>query len=123
MVAEDDRHRQAHTLFARERGAEHRRFRNREPDVKADQHESGAEEKRQPPAEGEELVVGQALGQKEKHAAGKEKTDRRAELREHPVPRASMRWCVFDGEEDRASPFAAETQSLSEPAERQQRWR
>ena len=56
-------------------------------------------------------------------AAGKQEADRRAELREHAVPRALARRRVLGGQQHRAAPFAAEADALAEPAERQQQRR
>ena len=43
----------------------------------------------------------------------------RPELREHAIPRALSRRRVLDRQQDRAAPFAAEAEPLTEPAERQ----
>ena len=51
------RHRHFDALAALERLAKHRRLGDRQPDVEADADEHGAGEKREAPAEGEELLV------------------------------------------------------------------
>ena len=61
--------------------------------------------------------------QQQEHAAGKEEADRRAELREHAVPRALARRRVLDRQQHGAAPFAAEAEALAEAAQREQQRR
>ena len=61
--------------------------------------------------------------QQHEDAAGKHEADRRAELRKHPVPRAFAGRRVLDREQHRAAPLAAETDALTETAQREQQRR
>ena len=103
--------------------AEDRRFGDGQAHVKADEDQRGAGEERNAPAEGEELVVGERFGEKQEYAAGKQKTDWRAELRKHSIPGALAGRGVFDGQQDGAAPFASQTQTLTEAAEREEQRR
>ena len=96
---------------------EDRSFGDGEADVEAEEHEHGAGEEGKAPAEGEELIVGERVGEQEKDSAGKEEADGRAELRKHAVPGAFAGRGVFDGEQDGAAPFASEADALAEAAE------
>src|SRR5271156_2579923 len=115
--AEDVEHRNFDAFLAAERFAEDRRFGDGQADVEAEEDESGAGQEGKAPAEGEELVVAELLGEDQEHASGKKKTCRRAELRKHSIPGAFTRRGIFDGEQDRAAPFASQTQTLTEAAE------
>src|SRR5207342_2103176 len=115
--AKDDDHRYLDAVLARQRRAEDGRLGNRQPHVEADEDECRARQERNAPAIGEELVVGEPFGQQQEDAAGKEEADRRAELGEHPVPRALVRRRVLDGEQYSAAPLAAESEALAEAAE------
>ncbi len=86
-------------------------------------HEQRAEQERNAPAEREELRVGERVAQQQEDAARAEKAERRAELREHAVPRALAGWCVLGREQHRAAPFAAEAEPLAETAQREQQRR
>ena len=120
MVAEDRQHRHVHALAAAERLLKDRRFGDRQPHVEADEDQHGAREKRQPPAECEELLVGEPRGEQQEDAAGEEEPDRRAELREHAVPRALAGRRVLDRQQHRAAPLAAETEALAEATQREE---
>ena len=88
MVAENNQHRHLRARAPIERFEKDGRLGNREPHVETNEHQSRAREKRQTPAVREELRVGEARGEQQEDTAGKEEPDRRAELREHAVPRA-----------------------------------
>ena len=86
-------------------------------------HQRGAGEERNAPAEREELLVGQPRRQQQEDAAGTDEADRRAELREHAVPRALARRRVLDRQQHGPAPLAAEPEALAEAAEREQQRR
>ena len=124
VVAEDGQHRHLHALALFERLAEHRRLGDREPHVQADDHERRAREKRNAPAEREELLVGRATSR----AAGR--CRRRTESR--PARRAAgtcrtRRACpggAFSTASSTAPPHSPpRPESLPEAAERQQQRR
>ena len=123
VVAEHDDHRHLDALAAVHGVAEDRRLGDRQPHVQADEHQHRAGEERNPPPEAEELLVAEQARQQQEHAAREEEPDRRAELREHAVPRALARRRVLDREQHRAAPLAAQPQALAEPAQRQQQRR
>ncbi len=117
IVAEDLEHRDFHPRASGQRVLEHRRLGNRQPDVEAHQHQHGARQKRDAPAERKELIVGQPLREREEHAPREEEPDRRAKLREHAIPGTPARRRVLDREEHRATPLAAEPETLAETAD------
>src|SRR5687767_4179944 len=117
MVAEHDQHRHFHAFPPGEGIAKDWSFADRQPYPEAHQDQHRAREEWDAPAESEELLVGEPLGEREEYAAREEESDRRAELREHAVPGAPSWRCVLDREQHRAAPFAAETEALPEPAE------
>ena len=123
MLAEYGRHRQLDALLALQRFAEHGRLMDLQPHVEADDDECGAGEERDAPAESKELIVGEPRREREEDAGRADEADRRAELREHSVPRAATRRRVLDREQHGAPPFAAQPESLAEAAEREQQWR
>ena len=71
-----------------QRFPEHRSFRDRQPHIEAHEHQHGTRQERKPPAESEELFIGEPAREQQEDAAGKEEAERRAELREHAVPGA-----------------------------------
>jgi len=91
-----------------------------EADVEAKEDEDGTGEEWEAPAEGEELPIGEEAGEHKEDAAGEEKAKGCAELREHAVPGALVWGSVLDGEEDSATPLAAEAKALAEAAQREQ---
>ena len=88
MLAEHRQHRHLHALSPAEGVAKHGSLGDGQPHVEADEHQRGARQKRNAPAEGEELFVGEPSRERQKYAAGKEESDRRAELRKHAIPGA-----------------------------------
>src|SRR6185312_8017597 len=96
VAAEDGKHRNTHPLGALQGGLKHRRFSDRQPDVEAEQNEHGAGQKWKPPAEGEELRVGEPAREQQESSARKQEAERRSELREHAIKCPLMRWSVFD---------------------------
>ena len=90
VVAEDGEDGDGVLLVAVEGVLEDGRFGDGEADVEADEDEDGAGEEGQAPAEVEELLVGEDVGEQEEDSAGEEESDGRAELREHAVPGAFL---------------------------------
>ena len=88
--------------------------------IEADPDEHGAREKRHAPTPGQKLGVGEPPGQAEEHAGRAQETERRAELRKAAVPGLLAGWRVLGGKQDCPTPFAAESDALSQPAYRQQ---
>src|SRR6476659_7915656 len=119
MVAKHDEHWHFHTFTAIEDLAKDRRLGNREADIQADEHEYRTGKEWNSPTEVEELLVGEVSRERQKHSAGKEETHWRAQLRKHPVPRMLPWRGIFNGQQHRAAPVAAETEALTETAERQ----
>ncbi len=120
MLPKDNEHRDFDSLVSADRVAKHRSLGNGQPDVESDQHQHGARQERDPPAEREELLVGEPVGKRKKHCAGEKEPDGRTKLREHAVPGPLAGWRVLDRQEHGAAPLATEAEPLSEAAERQQ---
>ena len=91
-----------------------------EAHIQADHHQRGAEQERNAPAPGAELFVVQAHGQGQEQAVGRQKADRRAELREHAEPGALALGRILGRQQCRAAPFAAQPQALAEAQHTQQ---
>jgi hypothetical protein len=96
---------------------------NRQPHIQADEHQRGARQKRDAPAKGEELFVGEPPREREKNASGKKESGRCAELGKHAVPGALPRRRILDRQQHRAAPLAAKAQPLPEAKEREKRRR
>ena len=88
--------------------------------IEPDHDQRRAEQERNAPAPGPELLVVQAHGQAEKQAVGGEKTDGGPQLREHAEPGALAWRSVLGGQQCRAAPFATQAQALAEAQQAQQ---
>ncbi|MNI40488.1 hypothetical protein D3C73_947130 [compost metagenome] len=71
----------------------------------------------------QEIVLAQAAAEQQEDACRKQETDRCTQLREHAVPGALARRCVFGGQQHRPTPLASQAQTLAEAAQGQQRRR
>ncbi len=108
-------------LFLRGRHfGKHRGLVQRDAHVQADQHQHRREDKRNTPAPGHELLVGQQPGEQQEGAVGKEEANRRTQLREGAIERTLARWGVLGRQQRRAAPFTAQTQTLTKTGQRQQ---
>src|SRR6185436_13331994 len=79
-----------------------------------------ARQERDAPPECEELIVGEPTRECEERTPRKQKPDWCPELRKHPVPRPLSGRCVFNRQENGAAPLAAEAETLTEAAQREQ---
>ena len=109
-----ERHRHPGALL--QRLLEYGGLRDFQAHIQPDQHQYTAGDKRNPPAEAQELRIRQRGRQQQEDATRREETERRAELWKHPVPRAFPRWRVFRREQHGAAPFPAEPEALAEAA-------
>ena len=100
--------------------AEDWRLSDGKADIQPDEDEDSAGKKRDSPAKREELFVGEQLGEQQEDSAGEQEADGSAKLGKHAVPGALTRRGVFDREENGASPFATESETLTEATEREQ---
>ena len=116
MLAEDRVHGHSQRFGTKDRRPEDGRLGDLEPHVEPEEHEHGTGQKGQPPAESEELRLGQAAREQQKRSAREQKAEGRAELREHAVEGAFVRWGVLDGEQHRPTPLASQSDALAEPA-------
>src|SRR3546814_20836697 len=114
MIAQHAHHRHAHAFLLLDRLLERGRLLDAQSHIQAHEYQQRTGEKRNAPAEIEELRVAQCFRQQQEHAAGADEAERRAQLGEHAVPGALARWCVLGGEQYRAAPFTAPTQALTE---------
>ncbi|MNT02098.1 hypothetical protein D3C72_1365860 [compost metagenome] len=90
--------------------------------IQADNHQCSAEQERYAPAPVAELLIAEQHGQGQEQAIGSEKTDRRAQLREHAEPGAFALGGVFGGQQRRAAPFTAKAKALAETEHAEQDW-
>ena len=99
---------------------EFRRFRQREPDPQADDHQHDAEQERQPPAPGEELRVGHRGRRRSRTPAcrARGRAARRAAASCRRSPAVLRR--VLDRHQHGAAPLAAEAEALDQAAGDQQ---
>ncbi len=94
---------------------EHGSLGNRQLNIEAQENQDGTRQKRQAPAEGEKLLVGEPSGKHQENAAGKKESERRAELREHSIPGPLVGRRVLDRQQHSAAPLAAQAEALPEP--------
>ncbi len=88
--------------------------------IQADEHQHGANQKRNAPAPGHELFVAEQQSQQQKQTVGHEKADGGPKLGKHAEQTAAVLGRVFCGEQRRAAPFAAEPQPLADAQNDQQ---
>src|SRR3546814_4573892 len=107
MIAQHAHPRHSHAVRLLDRLLERGRLLDAQSHIQAHEYQQRTGEKRNAPAEIEELRVAQCFRQQQEHAAGADEAERRAQLGEHAVPGALARWCVLGGEQYRAAPFTA----------------
>ncbi len=94
-------------------------LRDGQPHDETDDDEHGAEQERDPPAPGEELVTGQR-GQRQEDERREDHPDRAPHLRPAAEEASPAGRRVLDRHEDRATPLAAEGEPLQEAQDHQE---
>ena len=84
-----------------------------EADEQADDDQGGAEQERDPPAPGQELLVRELRHGQERHG-GQRGPGGGAHLRERPVQAAFADRCVLDGHQRGAAPLTADAEALQD---------
>ncbi len=120
MLADCFNDRQADALVTRHRFGEHGCFFQFQAHIKPDHDQHGAEQKRDSPAPRTELFVIQGHCQRQKQAIGRQKADRRPQLRKHAKPGALAFGGIFSRQQGRAAPFSAQAKPLAEAQHAQQ---
>jgi hypothetical protein len=90
-------------------------------DQQADADEHDAEQERDAPAPGEELLGRDGRADRGEHAVGQQQSRGRAQLRVRPEQAPPPRRGVLDGEQRRAAPFTARRQPLQDAQEQHDR--
>jgi hypothetical protein len=78
-----------------------------------DEDEDGAEEERDAPTPGEEILGGEVAAEQGHEPGGQEQSEGIADLNPTGVEGAQLRRCAFDGHERGASPFSADRNALN----------
>jgi hypothetical protein len=115
-VADDVDHGHAGDLGALLHAPEGGGLEHAEPDDEADGHQDDADEERDPPAPGQEVLVVHARPEQGEGTGAQGQAEPQADLGARAPQPALPRRCVLDGHEDRPGPLAAE----GDPAEHAQ---
>src|SRR6185437_12700539 len=123
VAAKQGHHGQLSRLAPVERLLVDRRLRKAEPNPQAEEYQHRAGQKWDTPSKGEELPVREATGEQQEDSARKNESGGRAELREHSIESALFRRSIFNRQQHRAAPFAAEPKALAEAEDGKQQRR